>query len=194
MLIMKYSRFGQIKHAVRLAKKFHAGQIRKGPKGEDFYNHPRRVCKGYLAFKTKSISGVIAALCHDLVEDTPLSLCELDSMFGADVCQIVFNLTKPSNVSSEEYSKRICHWSLESKKIKLCDIEDNILDSREIPNEHRTRMLIRWKIYLDKLGNNFPRSGREEEIEFAQKWNVVNNLHSEEWNSMKLEINLLRED
>ena len=104
---------------MRLAKKFHAGQVRKGPKGEAFYHHPRRVCKGYLAFNNKSISGVFAALCHDLVEDTPLSLEELEEMFGADVRQIVFNLTKPPNISSEEYAEKICHWNLESKKIKL---------------------------------------------------------------------------
>ena len=183
--ILKNSKFGQIKQAARLAKKFHAGQVRKGPKGEAFYHHPRRVCKGYLAFKNKSISGVIAALCHDLVEDTPLSLEELEEMFGADVRQIVFNLTKPGNVSSEEYAKKISGWNLESKKIKLCDIEDNILDSREIPLDQRMRMLVRWKKYLDQLGHNPSSGGLEMEMELAQKWSAVNKLHAEEWNRLK---------
>jgi len=183
--ILKNSNFGRIKQAVRLAKKFHAGQVRKGPKREAFYNHPRRVCKGYLAFKNKSVSGVIAALCHDLVEDTPFSLEELEEMFGTDVRQIVFNLTKPWNVSSEEYAKKICHWNLESKKIKLCDIEDNILDSREIPLEQRLRMLVRWKKYVDKLEYELPPGGLEEEKELIQKWFAVNKLHAEEWNRLK---------
>lgn len=190
--ILKNSSFGQIKQAVRLAKKFHAGQVRKGPKGEAFYHHPRRVCKGYLAFKNKSISGVIAALCHDLVEDTPLSLDELEEMFGADVRQIVFNLTKPSNVSSEEYAKKISRWNLESKKIKLCDIEDNILGSREIPLERRMGMLVRWKKYLDKLEHNSPMGGSEMELELVKKWDAVNKLYAEEWNRLKQGINFLR--
>ena len=186
------SQKGQIRQAVRLAKKFHAGQVRKGPKGDAFYNHPRRVCKSYLAFENKSISGVIAALCHDLVEDTPLSLDELEEMFGADVREIVFNLTKPAAVSSEEYAKRICQWNLESKKIKLCDIEDNILDSREIPVERRLGMLVRWKKYLDKLEHNPSSGDMLKKNELAQKWQRVNELHTEEWNRLNTRINLLR--
>ncbi len=66
---------------------------------------------------------MIAALCHDLVEDTPMSLDELEEMFGTDVRKIVFDLTKTSDISSEEYAKNIFEWNLESKKIKLCDID-----------------------------------------------------------------------
>jgi GTP diphosphokinase / guanosine-3',5'-bis(diphosphate) 3'-diphosphatase len=188
----KLSKFGQIKQAVRLAKKFHAGQVRKGPKGDAFYNHPRRVCKSYLAFKNKSISGVVAALCHDLVEDTPLDLDELGQIFGPDVRQIVFNLTKPDSVSSSEYAENFFDWGLESKKIKLCDIEDNILDSREIPLERRMRMLVRWKRYLDKLENSSPVHDLETELELVEKWTAVNKLHAEEWKGMKPDINFLR--
>jgi hypothetical protein len=166
--------------------------VRKGPKGERFYNHPRRVCKSYLAFKNKSVSGLIAALCHDLVEDTPVSLDKLEEMFGTDVRKIVFDLTKPSDISSEEYAKNITDWSLESKKIKLCDIEDNILDSREIPLDRRMRMLVRWKKYLDRIGRD-PLSGElVTNNELVEKWRAVNDLHSEELTGLKLRINLLR--
>ena len=182
--IFKKSDFAQIRQAVRLAKKFHAGQVRKGPEGEAFYHHPRRVCKGYLTFKNKSVEGVVAALCHDLVEDTPVSLEELGKIFGAVVRQIVFNLTKPSQTSSEEYAKKINRWNLESKKIKLCDIEDNILSSREIPLELRMGMLVRWKNYLDRLEPHSSSSGVEAEL--TKKWSAVNKLHSEEWNRLKL--------
>ncbi len=177
---------------MRLAKKFHAGQVRKGPNGDDFYNHPRRVCKSYLDFKNKSISGVIAALCHDLVEDTPMSLIELEEIFGAKVGKIVFDLTKPPNITSEDYAKSIHDWNLESKKIKLCDIEDNILDSREIPLEQRLRMLVRWKKYLDKLEDNSSSGDFGKKNELFVKWNSVNKLHAEEMERLKPRINLLR--
>jgi hypothetical protein len=190
--LSKNSDIGQVKQAVRLAKKFHAGQVRKGPNGDDFYNHPRRVCKSYLIFKNKSISGMIAALCHDLVEDTPVSFIKLEEMFGAEVRKIVFDLTKPPDISSEEYAKNIHDWNLESKKIKLCDIEDNILDSREIPLERRLKMLVRWKKYLDKLEQDSSPGDFGTNNEFLEKWNTVNQLHADELNLLKPRINLLR--
>lgn len=166
--------------------------MRKGPKEEPFYNHPRRVCKSYLAFKNKSVSGLIAALCHDLVEDTPVSLDELEELFGADVRNIVFDLTKPPNISSEEYAKNIIGWSLESKKIKLCDIEDNIQDSRDIPLEQRLGMLVRWEKFLEELGRDPESIGFVKNIELVEKWHSVNDLHTEELAGLNLRINLVR--
>jgi (p)ppGpp synthase/HD superfamily hydrolase len=166
--------------------------VRKGPKEEAFYNHPRRVCKSYLAFRNKSVSGLIAALCHDLVEDTSVSFDGLEELFGADVRNIVFDLTKPPNISSEEYAKNIIGWRLESRKIKLCDIEDNIQDSRDIPLEQRLRMLVRWKKYLEKLGRDPESGGVVRNNELAEKWHSVNDLHTKEMAGLNLRINLLR--
>jgi HD domain-containing protein len=171
---------GRIKEAVALAKKLHAGQLRKGPKREAFFNHPRRVCKCYLTFQHKSINGMVASLCHDLVEDTALSIEELEKMFGPQVRKIVWDLTKPYKFSSSEYAAKIGDWTLESKKIKLCDIEDNILSSRQIHSDQRIPMLVKWRKYLDQLGKNFS-SGLAEEKEIMDKWNAVNDLAAEEW-------------
>lgn len=177
------SHIGRIKNAVALARKLHAGQVRKGPMREAFYNHPRRVCKCYLAFKHKSVSGMVASLCHDLVEDTPLSIEELEKVFGSQVRQIVWDLTKPHNFSSDEYAAKIRNWTLESRKIKLCDIEDNILSSRQIHSRQRTQMLFKWRKYLNQM-ENFSPGGLAEEEEFVQKWDAVNKLHGEEWNRL----------
>jgi hypothetical protein len=166
--------------------------VRKGPKEEAFYNHPRRVCKSYLAFRNKSVSGLIAALCHDLVEDTSVSFDELEELFGTDVRNIVFDLTKPPNISSEDYAKNIIGWSLESRKIKLCDIEDNIQDSRDIPLKRRLRMLVRWKKYLEELGRDPESDGFVKNIELVEKWHSVNDLHTNEMAGLNLRINLLR--
>ncbi|GJL78427.1 MAG: hypothetical protein NPINA01_14160 [Nitrospinaceae bacterium] len=175
----KTSQIRQVKKAVVLARKFHAGQVRKGPKGEAFYNHPRRVCKYYLTYKQKSIAGMLASICHDLVEDTALSIEEIEGVFGMEVREIVSDLTKPDHFSSEEYAAEIGTWSLESKKIKLCDIEDNILSSRAIDSNRRTCMLLRWKKYLDQLGK-ISSDGMAAQKEFRHKWIAVNKLHTEE--------------
>lgn len=173
---------GQIKEAVVLAKKLHAGQVRKGPKREAFFNHPRRVCKCYLTFKYKSVNGMVASLCHDLIEDTVLTIEELEGLFGPQVRKIVWDLTKPYKFSSSEYAAKIGGWTLESKKIKLCDIEDNILSSRQIHSDQRIPMLAKWRKYLDQLGKNFCGGlAEKEEKKIWDKWNVVNDLAAEEW-------------
>jgi (p)ppGpp synthase/HD superfamily hydrolase len=170
---------GRIKEAVFLAKKLHAGQVRKGPKKEAFFNHPRRVCKCYLTFKHKSVNGMVASLCHDLIEDTSLAIEELDGLFGQQVRTIVWDLTKPRKFSSDEYAAKINGWSLEAKKIKLCDIEDNILSSRQIHSDQRISMLVKWRKYLDQLGKVSP-GGLAEEKEILKKWDAVNELAAEE--------------
>lgn len=173
----------RIKEAVALAKKLHAGQVRKGPTRDAFFNHPRRVCKCYLTFKHKSANGMVASLCHDLIEDTSLAIEELEGLFGSEVRKIVWDLTKPHNFSSDEYAANIGGWALESKKIKLCDIEDNILSSRQIHSDQRISMLVKWKNYLDQLGKMSP-GELAEENEFLKKWDAVNELAGNEWKQM----------
>lgn len=177
------SSFGRIKDAVALAKRLHAGQVRKGPKREAFYNHPRRVCKYYLAFKHKSVHGVVACLCHDLIEDTSLDIEELESLFGPQVRTIVWDLTKPDTCSSDEYAAKIGGWTLEAQKIKLCDIEDNILSSRQIHSDRRVSMLAKWRKYLVQLGK-FSSVELAEETEMYKKWSAVNELAVSEWNRL----------
>ncbi len=174
------SSIGRIKEAVALAKKFHAGQVRKGPKREAFFNHPRRVCKYYLAFEYKSVDGMVAALCHDLIEDTSLTIEELEGLFGLEVGKVVLDLTKPYGVSSDAYAAKINNWALESKKIKLCDIEDNILSSRQIHSDQRVSMLVKWRKYLSQLGK-ISSDGLAENKEVLQKWDAVSKLAEKEW-------------
>ena len=126
---------------------------------------------------------MVASLCHDLVEDTSVSLEKLEELFGAQVGQIVLDLTKAGNVSSEQYAGMIGKWGLESKKIKLCDIEDNIRSSRFLQREQRMRMLIRWRKYLNQLETRGS-VDLPEENEFVQKWNAVNDLHNREWQGL----------
>ncbi len=171
----KIEKYQGLKKAVCLSKMGHLGQLRKGPLKEPFYNHPRRVCKSYLKFKHKTHAGVLAALCHDLVEDTFVTTNEIENNFGVDVAILVNDLTKPKNVSSEDYARSIYQWQWESKKLKLCDIEDNILSSKLINTHDRKRMLNKWNNYLEKLFHS-AKGSLDELMEFYKKWNFVYNL------------------
>jgi (p)ppGpp synthase/HD superfamily hydrolase len=80
-----------VKKAINWCRNWHAGQFRKS--GELFYTHPMQVaiyCMEHMP-KTKVI---IAALLHDVVEDTPCTIEIISETFGARVAEMVHRLTR----------------------------------------------------------------------------------------------------
>ncbi|HRH93865.1 MAG TPA: HD domain-containing protein, partial [Candidatus Peribacteria bacterium] len=82
---------GRIEQAFALGAAMHAGQKRKS--GEPYYNHPIAVAD-MLADLQADADTIIAALLHDTVEDTPLTLPEIDAKFGGSVAELIDGLTK----------------------------------------------------------------------------------------------------
>jgi GTP diphosphokinase / guanosine-3',5'-bis(diphosphate) 3'-diphosphatase len=81
----------EIERAYRFAEAHHAGQKRLS--GEDFIDHPLSVAQ-ILAELGLDTTTLTAALLHDVVEDTEVTLEELEVDFGQDVARIVDGLTK----------------------------------------------------------------------------------------------------
>ncbi|HET7869953.1 MAG TPA: HD domain-containing protein, partial [Actinomycetota bacterium] len=81
----------EIERAYRFAEDHHAGQKRLS--GEDFIEHPLSVAQ-ILAELGLDTTTLTAALLHDVVEDTEVTLEELEVDFGSDVARIVDGLTK----------------------------------------------------------------------------------------------------
>lgn len=80
-----------IRRAFELCVSAHKGQYRKSK--EEFYFHPYSVAKIIVGLGMDSES-IAAALLHDVVEDTEISLDEIRSTFGDDVALIVDGVTK----------------------------------------------------------------------------------------------------
>ena len=80
-----------IERAYRVALDAHAGQTRKS--GEPYIHHPMSVAT-IVARQGLDDVTVASALLHDAVEDTLVSLDDLESDFGADVRTIVDGVTK----------------------------------------------------------------------------------------------------
>lgn len=87
----------EIDHAIDVATKAHAGQVRKS--GEPYIVHPLAVAANLIDWGMDSDS-VIAGILHDTVEDTPLTLPEIETNFGADVALLVDGVTKVSQARS----------------------------------------------------------------------------------------------
>ena len=86
--------------ALRVAGDSHAGVFRKS--GEPYFFHPLRVA--HLAARHwMDFASVMAAILHDVVEDTPVTLSEIEADFGSEVALLVNGLTKAAddNVSRE---------------------------------------------------------------------------------------------
>jgi GTP diphosphokinase / guanosine-3',5'-bis(diphosphate) 3'-diphosphatase len=82
---------GLIRRAHAFAAAAHDGQLRLS--GEPFIEHPLAVAT-ILAGLGLDTTTLVAALLHDTVEDTPVTLEGLQAEFGPDVVRIVDGLTK----------------------------------------------------------------------------------------------------
>ena len=81
----------KITSAYEMAVKGHVAQKRKS--GEPYIVHPISVAI-YLSDLSMDIDTVIAALLHDLIEDTEITYEDIKTSFGTDVANIVDGVTK----------------------------------------------------------------------------------------------------
>ncbi len=84
----------RVEHAFVLGKKMHGDQKRRS--GEPYFMHPVAVAH-MLSEMGADADTIIAALLHDTVEDTPLTLDEIDAQFGGSVASLIDGVTKLSS-------------------------------------------------------------------------------------------------
>src|SRR6056300_30607 len=80
-----------IHRAYEIASEAHGTQTRSS--GESYINHPLAVARIVAEIGLDEVS-LAAALLHDAVEDTELSLADVEAEFGSDVAAIVDGVTK----------------------------------------------------------------------------------------------------
>lgn len=88
----------RLEHAIDFASKAHAGQKRLS--GEPYIIHPF-ITGDTLVSWGMDIDSVIAGILHDTVEDTDVTLEQVEELFGPDVAQLVDGVTKVSQASSD---------------------------------------------------------------------------------------------
>lgn len=87
-------RLARIEKAFRFANAAHDGIKRKS--GEPYIIHPIAVAKIVAKDIGLGATSIMAALLHDVVEDTEYSVTDIENMFGEKVARIVDGLTKLS--------------------------------------------------------------------------------------------------
>jgi GTP pyrophosphokinase len=86
-----------LQEAFELARQAHRNQYRKT--GELFFTHPLTVAQ-YLADYRLDAPALIAALLHDVAEDTVISVDEIGERFGPEVSRLVDGVTKLKEVTA----------------------------------------------------------------------------------------------
>ncbi len=160
----------RIEAAYELAKKAHDGQVRSS--GEPYISHPIAVAVILVGLGMDSDT-IIGALLHDVVEDTSVTLEDIEKQFGADVAELVDGVTKLANIPyssrAEQQAENVRKMLLAMAKdvrvviIKLADRLHNMrtLDFR-IPEKQRVKSLETMEIYAPLAHRLGIRSVKEE--------------------------------
>ena len=136
----------EIEKAYIYAEEKHKGQYRRT--GEEYIIHPLFVAHILTSIKADKET-IIAALLHDVVEDTETSKNEIEEKFGSIVANLVDGVTKINNIniSTEnehltEYYKKIIVGMSEDVRviiIKLADRLHNMRTLYALPHEKQKK-------------------------------------------------------
>ena len=126
----------KLRQALQYSISAHSEQVRKS--GMPYAEHPVEVAK-ILAEYQMDTSTVIAGLLHDVVEDTPVTLPEIQSIFGAEVAFMVDAVTKISELqaankeeqTAETYRKLLSSMA-EDPRVLMIKISDRLHNMRTL--------------------------------------------------------------
>jgi GTP diphosphokinase / guanosine-3',5'-bis(diphosphate) 3'-diphosphatase len=110
-----------IEKAYHFAVEAHAGQERKS--GGPYVEHPVQVARTLAELQLDG-SSLVAALLHDVPEDTGTPLSEIVTQFGPEVAKLVDGVTKLSRLSNREHVTRGAGQAENLRKMLLAMAQD----------------------------------------------------------------------
>ncbi|MDI6689433.1 MAG: bifunctional (p)ppGpp synthetase/guanosine-3',5'-bis(diphosphate) 3'-pyrophosphohydrolase [Actinomycetota bacterium] len=136
-----------IKRAYQVARDCHVDQFRKS--GDEFIEHPLGVAQILADLELDTIT-IIAALLHDAVEDTSLTLERIRGEFGDEICNLIDGVTKLSKIKfkshEEQQAENLRKMLIAMAKdirvilIKLADRLHNMRTISHLPREKQRRI------------------------------------------------------
>jgi len=136
-----------IAQAYEFAAKAHQGQERRN--GDPYITHPVAVAE-ILAGLHLDAGSIKAALLHDVVEDTPSTLAEIETLFGDDVARLVDGVSKIDHLhfdsvaeaQAESFRKMLLAMAKDLRVIlvKLADRTHNMRTIQALPPAKQRRI------------------------------------------------------
>ncbi|NII23738.1 bifunctional (p)ppGpp synthetase/guanosine-3',5'-bis(diphosphate) 3'-pyrophosphohydrolase [Pseudoflavitalea sp. X16] len=134
-----------LRRAFEMAADAHKTMRRKS--GEPYILHPLAVARIGIEEIGLGVRSTICALLHDTVEDTDISLEDIEREFGTEIARIVDGLTKISNVidvnasQQAENFKKILLTLTDDPRVILIKLSDRLHNMRTLDSMKREKQL-----------------------------------------------------
>jgi len=134
-----------IRKAFNIAMEAHKEQRRKS--GEPYIYHPIAVARICAEEMGLGVTSVVAALLHDTVEDTDLTLEDVKDLFGPTVTTIIDGLTKISGVNWQtdsmqaENFRKVLLTLAQDVRVILIKLADRLHNMRTLDSMSREKQL-----------------------------------------------------
>ncbi len=202
-----------ITKAVNFATDSHKGQFRKS--GEPYIIHPILVAAitGHFGGDDEMI---IAALLHDVVEDTSCTISDIEEIFSKEIAHLVGGLTKITELRDEELipstsDEKLISSALSFRKmliasiddvrvlvIKLCDRLHNMLTLDALTKEKQKRISEETLVVYVPIAHRLGIAAIKNNLEdlsfyylFPQEYQKINNHLTQSNQRFELQLNSL---
>src|SRR5947209_195948 len=134
-----------IRHAFEMAADAHKSMRRKS--GEPYILHPLAVARICVEEIGLGVRSTICSLLHDTVEDTDVTLEDIEREFGNEIARIVDGLTKISNIidvnasAQAENFKKILLTLTDDPRVILIKLADRLHNMRTLDSMKREKQL-----------------------------------------------------
>ena len=179
-----------------MAMKAHGAQKRDN--GDPYITHPVAVADILASYRLDTAS-IITGLLHDVIEDTPVKLAEIEARFGKEVAALVDGVTKLTRLElqsdrtkqAENFRKLVLAMSRDIRVllVKLADRLHNMRTLHFVQNEDRRKRIARetMEIYAplaERIGMDAVKTELQT-LAFAQ-------LEPEAYDTIQARLNFLR--
>ena len=187
----------KVEKAYLLAKRAHEGTLRRS--GEPYIVHP--VCAAIILVELgMDTDSIVAALLHDVVEDTEVTLEEIRKEFGKDVAFLVDGVTKLGKIpfSSREHQqaenvRKMLLAMAQDVRVIIIKLADRLHNARtfdSLPEEKsRLKALETMEVYAP-LAHRLGIRGIKEELEDIS----LKYLDPIAYNEIESQLNLRKEE
>jgi len=205
----------RLQQALDYSKVAHQEQFRKS--GEPYIIHPILVAS-IVAIITDDESMAIAALLHDVVEDTDVGIETITELFGSDVSHLVGGLTKIDTIRDKELvpsssNEKLIVSALSFRKmllasiedvrvlvVKLCDRLHNMLTLDALPEHKQIRIaeetLVVYAPIAHRLGISFLKNILEDlsfSYIFKEEKNHIDNYLDTNYHAIEIKLEEFKE-
>jgi len=161
-----------LSRAYRYSEKAHTGQMRRN--GDPYVTHCVEVAKILAELQLDTVT-VASALIHDVIEDTPVTVEDVEREFGREVAQIVDGVTKIGHLPTgsreerqvENYRKLLLSIAKDARVIliKLADRLHNMRTLDFMPEDKRQRIALETRDLYAPLAHRFGLAAMKAELE-----------------------------